>query len=161
MRVRKPMLVIHVATSVGSAGAVMSFLAVAILGFSGDTAVYPAASAIALRCVLPLTVLALIIGIIQSLISPWGPFEHYWVEVKLVATAIVVAVLCAQLGNIVWLSELSATDLKAPEAVQARMSLVLHSAAGLAPILLSVALSVLKPKGLTRYGWSKRMRTTV
>lgn len=158
MKMRKTLLVLHVATSVGSIGAVASFFVVAIMGLQGHVDIYSAASSIALYCVLPLTVLALVVGIVQSLISPWGLFEHYWVEVKLVATAIVVGALCAQLGNIVWLAELSPSALLEPAAMQAKMSLVVHSAAGLVPIMLAVILSVIKPKGLTRYGWSKRRK---
>jgi hypothetical protein len=153
---RKIMLLVHVPTSMSLLGAVLSFLVLAVAGLQGVVQVYPAAGFIATYVILPLAIAALVFGMLQSLVSPYGLFRHYWVVIKLALTLLVLAVLLLQLPNIRAMAE--ATPMELARDNGGRASLVLHAAAGMGPLLLATALSVLKPQGLTKYGWRKHQR---
>ena len=157
---RKTLLFFHVTTSMGLLGGVVSFLALSIAGLAGRTDLYGATDIIADVVVLPLTILALALGILQSLVSPWGLFRHHWVVVKLITTVIVLGVLLLQMGGIDRLAGLTGADINEQSAMAIRSSLVLHSAAGIVPLLLATILSIFKPKGLSRYGWERRIKAS-
>ena len=153
---RKLMLLLHVTTSVGFPGAVAGFLVLAITGLSTSdafiaAAVYPAMSIMTWVAILPLAVASLLIGIVQSLGTPWGLFRYYWVIVKLALTIIALAVLLLQLDGIDLLARVApagqVADYPGP-----RFSMVLHGAAGLVVLLAAIVLSIYKPRGTTGYG---------
>ncbi len=159
---RKAALTAHVACSVGLLGAVAGFLALAVTGLThaDETmarAAYPAMALIARAVIVPLAFAALLTGLVQSLGTAWGLFRHYWVLVKLLLTALVTLVLLMQMESILYLARAaSGPTLFSADLRSARVSLVIHAAAGLLTLLLPVILSLYKPRGLTRYGWRKR-----
>ena len=74
---RKLLLVVHVGTSVGFPGAVAGFLALAIVGAtSGDAVVvrstYIAMAVMTWDVIVPLAAASLLIGIVESLVTPVG-----------------------------------------------------------------------------------------
>jgi hypothetical protein len=80
---RKFVLVAHVTSSVGFLGAVVAFLALAVVGLTGDDArsvqaAYVTMAMVTWYVIVPLNVAALLTGLIQSLGTAWGPFRHYW-----------------------------------------------------------------------------------
>ena len=153
---RKLVLWTHVTTSVGFAGAVAGFLALAIAGLSTSDpalagAVYPAMSVMTWTVILPLAASSLIVGIVQSVGTPWGLVRYYWVIVKLVLTAIACVILLLQLDAIDLLARMAlAGQLSALPGP--RFSMVLHSAGGLVVLLAAIGLSIYKPRGMTGYG---------
>jgi hypothetical protein len=154
---RKLLLTLHIITSMGLVGAVASFLALAIVGLSaGGPPVYPAMDLVTAYLIVPLAVISLAIGTFQSLVTPWGLIRHYWVVVKLILTVVVVVVLWMQTGNIRMLA-MQPVGADGPELAAARASMVLHAGGGLVVLLGAVILSVYKPRGLTRYGWNRRV----
>lgn len=96
-RFRKLGLTFHVVLSVGWLGGVVAFLALALASFSRDAvlsrAAYPMMAVVARGALLPLSVGALVSGVVQSLGTKWGLFRHYWVLAKLVLTALAAAAL--------------------------------------------------------------------
>lgn len=95
---RKFVLAAHVTSSVGSLGAVAVFLALAIAGLTSQDArmvraAYLAMGMTAWYVILPLVLASLLIGLVQSLGTPWGLFRHYWVLAKLLLTVLVITVL--------------------------------------------------------------------
>jgi hypothetical protein len=155
-RWRKLMLLLHVTTAVGFPGAVAGFLALAVVGVTTSdaalaTAVYLAMNLVTRFVILPLAVASTVIGIIQSLGTPWGVVRYYWVIVKLVLTIIVLVVLLLQLDGIELASRAALSgDLGVNSGL--RVSMVLHGAGGLAVLFFVTALSIYKPRGMTRYG---------
>ena len=154
-------LTVHVVTSVGLLGAVAVFLVLAITGLASPNAeivrgAYIAMSLSAWLVIVPLTIAALVTGIIQSLGTTWGLFRHYWLVVKLVLTIVVTIVLLLQMKTISYLAD-TATEmvLANGDMFEARISMVAHSGVGLLVLLLPTILSTYKPRGRTRYGWRK------
>lgn len=159
---RKFALTAHIACSVGTLGAVASFLVLAIAGFAGNDSAraldaYPAMALVAAYVVAPLVAASLLTGVVQSLGTRWGLFRHYWVIAKLVVTLVVAVVLLLQLDSIGFLAAWARSEGSLhPDIRAARLSPILHAGGGLLVLLIPVALSLFKPKGLTRHGWREQ-----
>jgi hypothetical protein len=159
---RKFVLAAHVTSSVGSLGAVVVFLALAFAGLASHDSqmvrsVYIANGLIAWYIILPLILAALLIGLVQSLSTPWGLFRHYWVLVKFLLTVVTIAVLVNQMDGISRVAAVATeTPLSSADLLGLRRSLRTHAAGGLLVLLVLVALSIYKPRGMTRYGWRKQ-----
>ncbi len=165
---RKATLTIHVVVSVGWLGAVATFLALAVTGLTSADATlvrgsYVAAEVITWLVIVPLGVASLVSGIVQSLGSSWGLLRHYWVVAKLVLTALATALLLVHAGPIGDLAEVAAVrSLSDTDFAGLRAQLVVPAGAAVLVLLTTTALSVFKPRGLTRRGWREqaRQRTT-
>lgn len=99
-RLRELGFTAHVTSSVGWLGAVVVFLAHALVGVISDDAptvraVYLVMEPTAWFVLVPLAFATLLTGIVQSLGAGWGLFRHYWVVVKLVITVVATTVLMA------------------------------------------------------------------
>ena len=161
---RKFALTFHVTSSVGLLGSIAAFLALAIAGLiSADDqtlrSAYPAMQLIARFVTVPLAIAALSTGIIQSLGSAWGLFQHYWVMVKLLVTAFATTILLIKMALISEAAHFATqTILPRAELHVAGLELVVHAAGGMCVLLLPMVLSIYKPQGLTRYGWRKQQK---
>lgn len=158
-RLRSFALILHVTCSVGLLGAIAAFLALAMIGLTSQDAqmvraAYLAMPPIARLVIVPLTVAALLTGLIQSLGTAWGLFRHYWVLIKLLLTALAATVLLLKLPLIGDAARLAAAAaLPRAELRETGLQLMVHAAGGLVVLLVPTILSVVKPAGLTRYGW--------
>ncbi|MBA2711961.1 MAG: DUF2269 domain-containing protein [Rubrobacteraceae bacterium] len=159
-RLRKFVLTVHVASSVGWLGAVACSLVLAVLGLAGEDvrmvrAAYLAMDSIGGGVLVPLALASLLTGLVQGLGTEWGLFRHYWVLIKLLINvfATVVLVLYTQtLGRLEGLAanpSVTLGELRDP-------SPVLHAAGALMLLVVATALSVFKPRGVTSYGWRKQ-----
>jgi hypothetical protein len=161
-RLRKLVLTAHVTSSVGSLGAVAVFLALAIVGLTSQDAqtvraAYIANGLIAWYIILPLILTALLIGLVQSLSTPWGLFRHYWVLAKLMLTIVTLYILLTQMDGISYVA--AETTLPGSDLLGLRRTIRTHAAGGLLVLLMLVAISIYKPQGMTRYGWRKQHET--
>jgi hypothetical protein len=160
-RLRRLALTAHVVCSVGWLGAVAAFLALAVVGLTerdsqSVRAAYLAMGPVTRLVIVPAAVGSLLTGLLQSLGTSWGLWRHYWVIGKLLVTVPVVLLLLQYTQTIGQL-EAAAADPATSTADLAAWgaSALLHAAlAGLA-LLVPVALSVFKPRGMTRHGWRK------
>lgn len=155
---RKAMLVAHIATSMGWYGALIGYLALDVSAVVGDDAptvraAYVAMELLTTTAIVPLAVATLLIGIAQALLSTWGLLRHYWVLMKLLLTAFAVTVLLIEWSSVRMLAEAA----RAGDPLALPGTLV-HSIGGLVVLTLVLLLSVIKPRGLTRYGWRKEQR---
>lgn len=158
---RTGLLVAHIATSVGFFGAVLVFFCLAVTGLlSAEYALanssYAVMPGITWLVIVPLAGMSLAVGVLQSVLSPWGVVRHYWVLVKLVMTVVIAAVLLIQTPTIDRLGAAGIRSVTETMDWEARYSVLLHSGAGLAALLVVLILSVAKPKGQT--GWGTRGR---
>lgn len=163
-RARKGLLVLHVCMSVGWLGAVMAFLAVAVVSAAGTNAEVERACALVMEVLgwtvlVPLSGASLLTGIVQALVTPWGLFRHYWVVAKLVINVVATAVLLMYMQTLGRVAERSgpAADRSLHRDLQA-WSPVLHASAALVLLVLAVVLSVYKPRGVTGIGQRQQRR---
>ena len=153
---RKLVLVLHVTSSLGFLGSVAAFLALAWTGArAADSSllasVYPAMQVMTWAVIVPFAVATLVVGLVQSLGTAWGLFRYYWVIVKLVLTAVALAVLLLQTQSIDLLAQAARSgELSLYSA--AKVSMVVHGAGGLVVLLVATVLSVYKPRGVTGHG---------
>lgn len=157
---RKVMLTLHVVASVGWLGAVIVFLALAVLGLKSPDAatvrgVYLVMEPAARLALVPLAFAALLTGIVQSLGTVWGLFRHYWVLFKLALTLLATLLLVTYLGTFRALAQAAADPAVDLSAVRSASPL-LHAALALLALIVTTVLAVYKPRGLTPHGWRTR-----
>jgi hypothetical protein len=112
---RKVALIAHVVTSVGWLGALAAYLAVDVVATTGRDAelvraAYRIMEVIAVSAVVPLALASVLIGIVNSLGTPWGLFRHYWVLAKLLLTLVAVAVLLLEIPTVSHLAAAATTS---------------------------------------------------
>ncbi len=159
---RKLALTAHVVSSVGWLGAVAGFLALAIVGLTSRDAQMVRAAYLGMDLtgsfvIVPLCLASLLSGVVQSLGTTWGLFRHYWVVAKLVMTIPATLLLLlhmqpiGRIARVAAETTLSSADLRGP-----RIEVVVQAGAALLVLLAATALSVYKPRGMTRDGWRER-----
>lgn len=157
---RKFALTAHVISSVGWLGAVAAFLALAVAGLTSRDAQLVRGSYLAMELtgwyvIVPLCLASLVTGLVQTFITHWGLFRHYWVLVKFLITTVSAVILFVYTKTLGHLGSLAA-DATTSVDVLRNPSPVLHSGAALLALLVATALSIYKPKGMTRYGLRKQ-----
>ena len=161
---RRAVLVAHVTFSVGWLGSVAAFLALAVAGVTSEDAqlvrgIYLAAELVTWAVIVPLSLATLLSGLLQSWGTAWGVLRHYWVLAKLGLTVAATGLLLVHTGPISVLAD-SATrsELAQADLAGLRSQLVVQAAAALAVLVAATALSVFKPRGLTRRGEREQAR---
>jgi hypothetical protein len=152
-------LTLHVTFSVGWLGAVVAYLALAVAAVTRQDALTVRAAWIAMEligwfAIVPLSVASLLSGLVQSLGTPWGLFRHYWVLFKLLLTVVATIVLLLHMPTVSFLAGVAAATDKAHLGGLA--SQLFHAGGGLLVLLVITTLSVVKPRGMTPYGWRKQ-----
>jgi hypothetical protein len=109
--------------------------------------------------IVPLAFASLLTGLILSLGTKWGLFQHYWVLISLVLTIIAVVVLVEHMQTVSYFAGLARAADKAD-----RIGLdgeFFHGGIGLLVLLVIQTLNIYKPQGMTPYGWRKRQEQHV
>lgn len=156
--IRKLVLTAHVTCSVAWLGAVGSFLALALVGLASHDeerarAVYVAMDVVAWSTILPLSLASPATGITQSLATRWGLFRHYWVVIKLFMTIPSCLFLLLHMRPIGHIARMAAEGtLASGDLHPLRLKLAVNAGAAIAVLIVAAALSIFKPRGLTRYG---------
>ena len=160
-RLRKFALTAHVTSSVGWLGAVAGFLALAVAGLTSRDAqtvrsVYLVMDLTAWYVIVPLCLASLLTGLVSSLSTAWGLFRHYWVLLKILITIPSSLMLLVHMQPISYMAGVAAnTPFSIVDLHGLKIQLVIEAAAAVLVLLVATALSVYKPKGMTRYGWRK------
>ena len=142
------MLTAHVTLSVGWLGAVVAYLVLAVASYqSGEY--LGALEVIGWYGIVPLSLGALAVGLVQSLGTEWGLFRHYWIVVKFCLTVVATTILLLHMRVV---SHLAGHAYEPSNSGLERMQLVIHAAGGLLVLITTTALSTYKPWGRTRYG---------
>lgn len=154
------MLTAHVTSSVGWVGAVLVFLALAVVGLTSQEeqsvrAVYIAAELITWYVIVPLALASLLTGVVQALGTTWGLFRHYWSTFKFLITVFATLVLLLYTQTVRYMAGVAA-DPTADLEVLRSPTFALHGGGGLILLLVAVALGVYKPRGMTPYGRRKQ-----
>ncbi len=162
---RKALLVTHLTVSVGWLGAVAAFLALAITSAASPDHDLVLACALVMELIgwlvlVPLSGASLLTGVLQSLITPWGLFRHYWVLAKLVINIVATTILLMYMQTVSYLAAIAGTEIRpgtGHEALQS-WSPAVHASGALILLILAMLLSVYKPRGMTRFGYRKQQR---
>jgi hypothetical protein len=155
--VRRFALTTHVTASVGWFGAVAVFLSLAVAGLASQNpqtvrAAYLSMELATWAVIVPLSVAALLTGIIQSVGTTWGLFRHYWVVAKLALTVLATIILLVHTQPIGRVAAVAAERvLSSADLHQLRIQLVADAGAALLALLVATTLSVYKPWGMTSY----------
>jgi uncharacterized membrane protein len=157
---RKFALTAHVTCSVGWIGAVVVFLALAIVGLTSQDAqtvrgVYLVMEPAAWSALVPLAFASLVTGIVMSLGTTWGLFRHYWVVFKLLIAVFATVILMIYMGTFRYMAAVAADPRAGLDAVR-NPSPRLHAVLALLVLLVATVLAIYKPRGLTPYGWRKQ-----
>jgi hypothetical protein len=162
-RLRRFALAAHVASSVGWLGAVVVFLALAVIGLTSQDAqtvrgAYLVMEPAAWYVLVPLAFASLLTGLVQSLGTTWGLFRHYWVLFKFLINVLAAIVLLLYMQTLSSLADVAAETTVSSDDLGALRSAspVLHAGAALLLLLVATTLAVFKPPGLTPYGQRKQ-----
>jgi hypothetical protein len=160
---RKLTLTAHVIFSVGWLGSVAAYLGLAIVGLTSRDAQMVRAAYLSMELIgrfviVPLSLATLVVGLVESLFTPWGLFRYWWVSVKFLLITGATIVLLRHIESVIRMSAiarsaiLAATDFRAQ-----RIQLVVHAGGGLIVLLAATVLSIYKPWGMTPYGRRKKL----
>lgn len=165
---RKLNLTAHVTASVGWLGATAAFLVLSITGLTSQNAdivrgAYLSMNLIGQFIIVPLGLVALLTGVVQSLGTPWGLFQHYWVSMKFSLTVgAVILLLTHQFTDVA--DAARRVSLAAPgtlpDAGWLGVQLVAEAGGAVLLLLVNTTLSLFKPWGQTRRGCRAEGPTT-
>jgi hypothetical protein len=162
-RLRKIALAAHITFSVGWIGAVLVFLVLVAAAITTQNAQRLFAAWIAMGLtgsfvIVPLSFASLLTGLIMSLGTKWGLFQHYWVLISLLLTVLAAGILFGNMQTVNHYAgaaaEMDRADVEILRA--ALQSELLHAGVGLLVLLVIQVLNVFKPRGLTPYGWRRQ-----
>jgi len=146
----------HITSSLGWLGAVLAFLALAVIGFTSDDPVkvrgaYLLMAPAAWFVLVPLAHASLLSGIILSLGTAWGLFRHYWVVLKLGITVFATVILLIYMGTFRQMAGVASDPVLDLEVVR-NASPIVHAILALILLLAATVLGVYKPFAMTAYG---------
>lgn len=149
----------HITSSIGWVGAVLAFLALAIIGFTSDDPLkvrgaYLLMAPAAWFVLVPLAHASLLSGIVLSLGTSWGLFRYYWVVLKLGITAFATVILLIYMGTFRQMAGVAADPVVDLEVVR-NASPIVHAILALVLLVTATVLGVYKPFGTTAYGARK------
>lgn len=153
--VRRVALVAHVTSSVGWLGAVAGFLVLSVAGLTSERAetvrsAYVAMNLIGLWAIVPLSLAAMLTGLIQAFGTHWGLFRHYWVLAKFALTIVATTLLVLhQFTAVAGAARLvsSASGASLPHVGGLGTQLVFDAGAAVFVLLVTTTLSIYKPWG--------------
>ena len=149
----------HITSSLGWVGAVISFLALAVIGLTSDNELtvrgaYLVMAPAAWFVLVPLAHASLLSGIALSLGTTWGLFRHYWVVMKLLITVFSTVILLIYMETFRQMAGVAA-DPAVDLAVVRNASPIVHAVLALILLLAATVLGVYEPLGMTDYGRRK------
>jgi hypothetical protein len=150
----------HITSSLGWVGAVIAFLALAVIGYTSDDELtvrgaYLVMAPAAWFVLVPLAHASLLSGIALSLGTTWGLFRHYWVVLKLLITVFATVILLIYMGTFRQMAGVAA-DPVVDLSVVRNASPIVHAILALILLFTATVLAVYKPLGMTPYGSRKR-----
>jgi hypothetical protein len=160
---RKLVLTVHITSSVGWIGTVVAYLVLVIIAMRRqDTltlrAAWLAMEMIGYFAIVPMSLAALSTGLVVSLGTKWGLFQHYWVIISLALTLFATIILLQHMPTVSFFADMATLANSSDDgSLQAGLKGELfHAGLGLLVLLLIQTLNIYKPRGLTPYGWRKQ-----
>ena len=153
---RRFALTTHVTSSIGWIGAVLVFLALAVIGLTSQDpqmvrGVYLVMEHAAWLTLVPLAFATLVTVLVMSLGTTWGVLLHYWVVFKLAITLFATLVLLMYMQTFRQMAAAAADPATGLHMVRNPSPLV-HSVLALVILLIATVLAIYKPQAMTPYG---------
>jgi hypothetical protein len=144
---RKALLIAHLLTAVGLVGLAVALTALGLAGLAGQDpeTIYPAMHLLAGAALVPLGILALLIGIAQALLTSYGLFKHWWVTTKLAILTLLVVVAIAIAVPGLGRAADAATDPAAAVATAQQVTATITPITALVLFAVAATLGVVKP----------------
>lgn len=163
MSLRKLLLTIHITSSVGWIGTVIAYLVLVIVAMNRQEAQTLRAAWLAMGwmlnfAIVPMSLAALLTGLVISLGTKWGLFQHYWVLISLILTLFATLILLQHVPTVHFFTDM-AIQADASDDIRLQAGLdgeLFHAGLGLLLLLVIQVLNIYKPRGLTPYGWRKQ-----
>lgn len=160
-QIRKFALTVHIIVSIGWFGVVAGFLMLAIFGLISQDiqtmqAAYIANGMLTTFVIIPLCIASLLTGIVSSVSTDWGLFQHYWVLLKLLITAVSTFILFVHTQPIGMLADAARSSMLTVDLQRMQIQMVVASGATLVVLIVLTVLSVYKPRGLTPFRQRKQ-----
>jgi hypothetical protein len=151
----------HILSSIGWVGAVIAFLAFAVIGVTSEDEMtvrgaYLLMAPAAWFVLVPLAHASLLSGIALSLGTTWGLFRQYWVVLKLLITVFSTAILLIYMGTFREMAGV-ASDPVVELGLVRNPSPLVHAIFALILLMIATVLGVYKPFGMTAYGRRKQV----
>jgi hypothetical protein len=151
---RRFALTLHVVSSVGWLGLILAYVGILVAGLIDQrpetvAVAYYAMEMIGWFVIVPLAVLALVTGVIQSLGTAWGLLRHYWVVYKLVLIVIALGILLLNMPTVSTLAAEASNNENAD--LSGLWSQLLHAGGGIIVLLTTTVLGIYKPRGRTPF----------
>lgn len=158
-RLRKFALTVHITFTIGWIGAVVAYLPLAVAPFTTQDAQTARAAWIAMELVgwyaiVPLALASLATGLIMGLGTKWGLVRHYWVLISFLLTVVATTFLLLHMQDVSSIASV-AKEMDGTNLGRFGDDL-LHTGGALGLLLAILVLNVVKPRGMTRYGWRKQ-----
>jgi hypothetical protein len=160
---RKVALAAHLTVSVGWVGAAAAYLALDVVAATSRDeqalrAAFIGMDLVAGSVIVPLAVATLLTGIVMSLGTRWGLFRHWWVVISLALTAFAATVLVLETQTISTMAAVAADPSNSGDDLRGLGNTLVHSIGGIIVLIAILVMNVVKPRGLTRYGWHQQER---
>jgi len=162
------LLTVHVTISVGWIGVEASLLALGVAGLLGHgtsmlRSVYVSIGILGNTFLLPVSLGALVTGLLLSLGTHWGLVRYYWVFIKFVLTAILTVLSIFVVNDRMQeaaarVTALQVTASARPDPGSLRFFLVVACSVGLLVLLSTNTVANYKPWGRTSYGQARMQR---
>ncbi|MEV0649552.1 hypothetical protein AB0I28_30275 [Phytomonospora sp. NPDC050363] len=152
-KARRAAVVVHSAASAAWLGLTVGLLALGVRAYTSGspdivTFSYRAMDVFGEYVLIPAALATLISGVVLSLGTPWGLLRHKWVAVKFVLTMITVGLVAFSMSP--GLSEKAALAAAGTPVVD--VNLIVAPTVALSTYVFMLALSILKPWGMTPHG---------
>jgi hypothetical protein len=153
---RRFMFTTHITSSLGWVGAVLAFLALAVIAVTSDDELtvrgaYLVMAPAAWFVLVPLAHASLLSGIALSLGTTWGLFRYYWVVLKLAITVFATVILLIYMATFRRMAGVAADPMVDVSLVR-NASPMIHASLAFILLLAATVLGVYKPMGMTAYG---------
>jgi len=157
-RLSKLNFAVHVLFSISWIGAVAAFLVLSITTQAGSNVeivrgAYLSMNLVGQYLIVPLSLAALLTGLLQSLGTAWGLFRYYWVLVKFILTTIATLLLLLhqfKAVSVVADRVLGSSAGTLPNVGKIGTQLVVDSSLGIVVLVIVTVLGIYKPWGLIR-----------
>jgi hypothetical protein len=163
-RLRKMMLAVHVAFSVGWPGAAACFLALAVVWPTSQDAPTVRTTSLVLApaawsVLVPRSLGALLTGLVSSLGTTWALLRHSWVLIKLLVNVVAAIFVVRYAQTLSQIAGVAADPTLPDDDVVVLVGTLQRASGGMVLWLGATVLSVDRPRGMTRYGSTSSVPT--